>query len=277
MNNKIIFLMTCVLLLGLTLDSNAQMYRKSINKKKKYGQLEQDLTYIGIKGGVTMANFSYTKNEELTKLKQDYMLRPMYGAFIERSTKNASYGLELMYAGSGTYTEFPFHGLYTVKYEVKSNYFQIRVPLALKIPMSYYFKPYIFATPTIGFNLGGQITWLHETEFSSNNSNMQETNILEIGRGNMALATGSLVTGLGFNTKIRVGASHVLVKAEAGYHLGFVSTYSQREKNNESISENVNAYYIKGDRYNRGFEFSVGIALPLRSSMRGACINWGEY
>lgn len=278
MKSKIISLILSIFILGLTLDGNAQMYKKNINKKKKYSKLEQDLTYIGLKGGVTLANFCYTKDEELSSLKQDFRLRPMYGAFIERSTKKASLGLELLYSGSGTHTTFNWQGVYTVDYEVLSEYLQIRIPIAVKIPVSYHFSPYVFATPTLGFNLGGQISWINKTDFSSNNTNNnQEPNTLDIDRGNMALATGSLVTGLGFNSKIRVGASHVLLKAEAGYHLGFVSTFSKKEKNNESNSQNVNAYYLKGGRYNRGFEFMVGLALPLRSSARGACINWGEY
>ena len=242
---------------------------------------------IGIRGGASLPNYQYTDNPDLNALPfdADLMQRiglPTLGLQVEIPLLNGRMYVapEADFTVRGDDRLFHNDNLNTdVNYRARVNYLEARLPIAVAFPATTWLKPYVFAAPSFGLALPTVGPFTSEITQSYANGNPTET--VAVDSSNMAPYDIGVLAGAGLRFNINFTDFSLVVKVEAGYHLGFLDTYSEQEHYNQSTAINLNQksghqYNVIGQRLNRGFEAAVTIALPLRFSSDDACVNWSS-
>ena len=240
---------------------------------------------IGIRGGATLPWYAYPGNSELDGLGFDATtsrIRHVAGVNVEFPLLNGLLYVapEIDLAGRGDSRVFHSDLWDTdVRYRVQVNYLEARLPVSVAIPVNSWLKPYVFAAPSFGLALpaimeqGPYASGISQTSLA-NPPVFADT--VAIDSSNMAPYDFGVMAGAGLRFTFTFSRFSLVVKMEAGYHLGFKDTYSEAEKNDQAPAVNVNAYNIKGSRLNQGLEAAVTIALPLKFAPGDACSRWSS-
>lgn len=232
---------------------------------------------IGVIGGTNLASFSYFGDQDKQGLDYDslfYRIRPLAGLTVEIPLGDYFYiAPEVVLAGRGDARLFQsiIWNNSQVRYQAKPYYLELQVPMSMVIPLSKTIQPYVFASPGFGLTLPvGEIT-----QYSLDKP-QSFSHTVAIDSSNMALYDASITAGAGIRFNIDLSTFYLAFKLEAGYHHGFLDTYSPMEHNDMATAANVNAYNVKGKRYNRGWELRLSVVLPLKFPPGDACSNWSR-
>lgn len=264
------------MILSLSAVVTAQSERNSKNR--------DEAVAIGIRGGAALPWFDYPGNPELNGLGFDTpinRMRPVVGINVEIPLLGGWLYVapEIDLVGRGDSRVF-HSDLWDadVRYQVRVNYLEARLPVSVAFPVSSWLKPYVFAAPSFGLALpalmesGPLASGI--TQASIDTALFADT--VAIGASNMAPYDFGVMAGAGLRFTFTFSRFSLVLKVEAGYHLGFKDTYSEAEHNDQAPALNVNAYNIQGKRQNRGLEAAVTLALPLRFAPGDACSHWSK-
>lgn len=274
MKKSILFLF-CILACG-------QLFaQRSTTRGNRFAITNSKAVIIGLKGGVDMADMSYTLSA-LKSLNKDMYLRPAGGVFVEFPvTRSFAIGADIMYQGRGVKLNY-FNGgdeRYPVNYQISSNYVDLRIPFTYRFLTDKMINPYVFLAPDFSMLTGGTIS-LDQKSNLSGEEDMNQT--IDIGDANMRPYSISAIAGVGARMNLNFSEFAIVVKLDVAYNLGLVNTYSDKEMNhgfgNQPYNENIvniNAYTEIGERFNRGLEVMLSVGLPLKF-MRDACSGFGN-
>ncbi len=232
---------------------------------------------VGLVVGGNLASFAYHGDSNKQSLGFDsllYRIRPIAGVAVEIPLGNYFYvAPEVLWSGRGDARLFEsaIWNNNQVRYLAKTYYLEMQVPMSLVIPASKTVQPYVFVAPGFGLTLpmGGIIQQSLDKPHSFSHS-------VAIDSSNMALYDASLMAGAGMRFNLDFSTFYLAIKLEAGYHYGFLDTYSPMEHNDMATAVNVNAYNVKGKRLNRGWEMRLSVVLPLKFPPGDACSGWSR-
>lgn len=147
-----------------------------------------------------------------------------------------------------------------VHYGMEIQSLTARLGFLLRIPFGNHFAPYLLVSPYADFALGGKIHYL-DAEISASKH-------VDISTANMKKYNYGLMLGGGFEFRLDFPGRPLYLSVEGAYNLGLTSTFSDNEQaGNTSQSGIANpflgAMLWKGSRYNRGFEVSARLTIPL--------------
>lgn len=274
---KYIFLLVCLFVCCSAFSQgmvfNKFEYRKGVDRSRA--------VIIGLKGGVSFANMYYS-DKNLKSLTMSLLVRPDYGIFVEVPLKyNIAVGMDILKTGKGTDISYNSHGDVNspVRYTIKSDYLDVRIPVSYKFIVTYEFMPFVYVAPYASYCLGGEIS-LNQKKYYEYDQDINTT--IDIGNANMRQFDFGAVVGAGLRYDFNFTSFSIVTKIEAGYNFGLRNTYSKMEMENGFGNNptnhnivNVNAYNLQGKRFNRGFEAMISIGLPLKFIDRG-CSNFGS-
>jgi len=265
-----------LLILSLTAVATAQP-----QNRKNHGEA----VAIGLRGGANLPRFVYPENLELDTLGFDVLtsrIRPVVGVNLEIPLLDGWLYIapEIDLVGRGDRRLYHSDTWNTdVSYQVKVNYLEARLPVSVAFPVSSWLKPYFFAAPSFGLALptfadkGVLSSGITHTDLGTP-SHFADT--IAISASNMAAYDFGLMAGAGLRFTFTFSRFSLVLKMEAGYHLGYKDTYSEAEHNDHVPAVNVNAYNINGKRLNSGLEAAFTIALPLKFAPGDACSHWSK-
>ena len=229
-----------------------------------------------------MARYHYTKEPLLNALEYDSIMnrvRPMLGLNVEIPLFNGIVYVapEVSFTGRGDSRLFQSYTLDTlVRYQAKVNYLEARLPISIAIPVTPNFKPYVFAAPSFSLALPTVGPFDSEIRQYSLDKDMTLDHTVAIDSSNMAPYDYGLTAGIGLRFRFNFPSFSLVLKTEAGYHFGFLDTYSEQEHLNQAPAQNANAYNVIGKRLNRGIEGAITIAIPLDFHSADDCFYWSD-
>lgn len=235
---------------------------------------------IGIRMGGNLPNYYYTDNANLNALDYDsilYRARPLLGLHVEIPMLGGKVYVapEVSFTQRGDSRLFQSVTLDTlVRYQAKVNYLEARLPISIAIPVSKSFKPYVFAAPSFGLAL--PTVGPMASEICQYSLDEAKPDVVAVDSTNMAPYDYGVTAGAGLRFHIHFNDYYMIVKFEAGYHLGLKDTYSAKEHNDHATATNVNAYNINGSRLNSGIEAALTIAIPLDFHPKDDCFYWSD-
>lgn len=215
----------------------------------------------GIKVGANNTWLYYT-NPHLKVLPHDLMIGPTASVFIEVPFLDVfSFAPELNVQQKGGATSYIYEQDYHVEYKLKAMCVSARLPLLVYIPVSKYFKPYIFGAAELGKVIGGSI--------SLSQPGLEISSVfLPLSASNMNMWYWGPLAGVGFRVNIPLPHVTLVLKLDASYNYGLSDTFSMQEHDETAIPTNVHAYNHQGARYLRGLEFNIGIGFtPAKRSI----------
>lgn len=215
----------------------------------------------GVKVGANSTWLSYT-NPHLKALPHDLMIGPTASVFVEVPFLDVfSFAPELNVQQKGGAMSYIYEQDYHVEYKLKAMCASARLPLLLYIPISKYFRPYIFGAAEIGKVIGGSI--------SLSQPGLEIPSVsLPISASNMNMWYWGPLVGAGFRVNIPFPHFTMVMKLDATYNFGLSDTFSTQEHDETAIPTNVHAYNHQGARYLRGLELNIGIGFtPAKRSI----------
>jgi len=203
-----------------------------------------DNTSIGIKAGVNTPFFRYS-NANLREYNKSVFLRKMFG-FLAEVEINPSISVrpEFVFIGKGEKIED-----LGVSYQMKSNYFEFRLPVVYNYNELDNLIPYAFVGPAFSMATGGNIAI---DGYST-----------DLTKANLSSFDVEVLAGLGVKYPLTVANIPMKVAAEITYAMGFSDSYSAKEKNESAIALNRRSYTIDGTRKNRSFGLNFSVLVPL--------------
>ena len=237
---------------------------------------------IGVRVGGNLASYSYPGNDALNSLGFDTLMnrvRPMLGVNVEFPLFNGLMYVapEVSFTGRGDSRLFESSTWNTqVRYRARVNYLEARLPISVAIPVTSWFKPYVFAAPTFSLALDTVGPLAGSIEQYSFDTPQSFNHTVAIDSSNMSPYDYGVTVGAGLRFTIDFSSFLMVVKLEGGYHLGFRDTYSEQEHLDQAQALNVNAYNVNGNRLNRGIEAAITIAIPLDFHSSEDCFYWSD-
>ncbi len=215
----------------------------------------------GVKIGANSTRLYYT-NPHLSMLPHDLMIGPTASVFIEIPFLYVfSIAPELNVQQKGGATSYIYEQNYHVEYKLKAMYASARIPLLLYVPISDYFKPYVFGAAEIGKAIGGSIS------LSQPGLEIPEVS-LPISASNINEWYWGPLVGAGFRVNLPFPHFTLVMKLDAAYSLGLSDSFSMQEHNETVIPTNIHAYNHQGVRLLRGIELGFGIGFtPAKRSV----------
>lgn len=215
----------------------------------------------GVKVGANSTWLYYT-NPHLKVLPHDLMIGPMASVFIEVPFLNVfSFAPELNVQQKGGATSYIYEEDYHVEYKLKAMCASARLPLLVYVPVSKYFKPYVFGAAEIGRTMEGSIS------LSQPGLEIPEVS-LPISASNMSEWYWGPIIGAGFRVNIPLSHFTLVIKLDAAYNLGLSDSFSVQEHDETAVPTNVHAYNHQGARFLRGLELNFGIGFaPAKRSV----------
>ena len=127
------------------------------------------------------------------------------------------------------------------------------------------FGHYLMVVPEFGLAYGGKIGY-HADDFPKGvTAKVTKADVKDYDAG--------VMFGAGVDFLVNAGNTPILMSVEAGYNLGLVNTFAQREiKDNPDVADNARsiiankffgAQLWEETRHNRGIELALRVALPL--------------
>lgn len=266
-----------ILVLALAISVSAQ---KRTNKTDK--QVEK--VAIGIKLGGNLSQFHYYPDPyDLNKLDFDSLgkrLNPMFGLNVEIPLlKGVVYvSPEVLFNVRGDSRLFESKTFDTlVRYQAKVNYLELRVPVAIAIPVTKTFKPYVFAAPSFSLALPAVGPFKSEIRQYSLDKAKTFDEKVDVNPSNMTKYDYGIALGLGFRFRFDFPGFAMLMKIEGGYYNGMKDTFSEKEHLDQSTAVNAQAYNLDYNRQSRGFEAALTIAIPLGGfHAADDCFYWSD-
>lgn len=215
----------------------------------------------GVKVGANSTWLYYT-NPHLRVLPHDLMIGPTASVFVEVPFHDVfSIAPELNVQQKGGATSYIYEENYHVEYKLKALYASARIPLLLYVPVSDYFKPYVFGAAEIGRAIEGSIS------LSQPGLEIPEVS-LPISASNMNEWCWGPIIGAGVRVNIPLPHFTLVMKLDAAYSLGLSDSFSMQEHDETAAPTNIHAYNHQGARYLRGIELNVGIGItPAKRSI----------
>lgn len=211
-----------------------------------------DGVVYGVKIGANSTRLYYT-NPYLRGLPHDLMVGPTASVFVEVPFFYLfSVAPELNVQQKGGATSYIYEQDYHVEYKLSAVYASARLPLLLYVPISKYFKPYVFGAAEIGRVIGGSV-------FLSQPGLEVPSVSLPVLESNMNMWNWGPIVGTGLRANLSLPHFTLVLKIEAAYGWGLSDTFSAQEHEETAIPTNINAYNHQGARYHKGLEFNVGI------------------
>lgn len=272
MTKRILFIL---LIMSMTVVATAQRSNSSHRKQK-------EAVAIGVRFGGNLAHYAYPDSPACDTLSFDLMqqrLHPVMGINMEIPLMGGRVYLapEVTLAGRGDARAFYSDNWNTdVNYRAEVHYLEARLPVSVSFDATSWLKPYVFAAPIFGVAIPTTSPFTSQITQYSNDTPQSFNDTVAVDLTNMAPYDLGMLAGAGLRFRINFTDFSLLVKMEAGYHFGFMDTYSEAEHNDQAQALNVNAYNVEGKRLNRGLEAAVTIALPLQFNNDDACANWSS-
>ncbi|MBQ3709460.1 MAG: hypothetical protein II887_02015 [Bacteroidales bacterium] len=270
------------ILVLLILALAGQMIAQQVSGKKR-----GEAVAIGLRVGGNLASYYYTENADLNDMEYAAFMErlkfPMVGLNVEIPLFNGYMYVapEVSFTGRGDSRWLGTVGLDTVRYKAQVNYLEGRLPISVAIPVTSWFKSYVYAAPSFGVALPslGSYNFLKSEFVYSERQGVSDT--LAVSTSNMSPYDLGLTVGAGLRFLIDFNSFKMVVKIEGGYHMGFFDTYSEKEHIDQAAAINLNPtsghqYNVVGERLNRGIEGAVTIAIPLDFHSSDDCFYWSD-
>ena len=209
---------------------------------------------IGIKIGGNLAQYQYTPDLHgfNKQVFGDLMsrLNPMFGLNVEIPILRGVIYVnpEVLFDVRG---DSRLYDNDAKQFQVKVNYLEARLPVAVAVPISDGFKPYVFVAPSFSYDIKADTA-------------------------NRSVFDYGLVLGVGLRFKFNLPGFSMLLKLEGGYYSGLYDTFKGIDYSEQVPSSDPDAYKIDYSRYNRGLEAALTIAIPLDFHSRDDCFYWAE-
>lgn len=215
----------------------------------------------GVKMGANSTRLYYT-NPHLSVLPHDLMIGPTASVFVEVPFFYVfSVAPELNVQQKGGATSYVYEQDYHVEYKLKAMYASARLPLLIYVPISDYFKPYVFGAAEIGRAIGGSIS------LSQPGLEIPEVS-LPISASNINEWYWGPLVGAGVRVNLPLPHFTLVMKLDAAYNLGLSDSFSTQEHDETATPTNVHAYNHQGARFLRGLELNIGIGFaPAKKSV----------
>ena len=223
---------------------------------------------VGIRGGVNLSDMAYSHDP----IKQHYnhFLQPqgMVGVFGHFQLGETNFALrpEIAFVGRADSLQW-----LDVRYRMKAHYVDLRLPITynFRIPKRH-FSPYLMVAPQLDMAYGGKVSYFDDDYPTGAFANITKADINKYDL--------SVLMGAGVDFLIPTKSIPVLFSIEAGYNLGLLNNFAQREildnprvtDGNRSNIVNIlssNKLYQE-TRKNRGIEVALRIALPIDDSWK---------
>ena len=227
-------------------------------------------SFVGVRGGVNFSDMAYSHDPLNTYY--DHFMQPqgMIGLFghFHVGTTNFAVRPEITFVGRADSLEW-----LDVRYRLKAHYVDLRLPVTynFRIP-NRRFSPYLMVAPEVNMAYGGKVSFFAD-EYPNGTT-------ADITRADLKSCDLSLLMGAGVDFLIPTKGMPVLFSIEAGYNLGLLNNFSQREimdnpriaDGNQSHIANWLSYdkLYQESRKNRGIEIALRVALPIDDSWKNA-------
>lgn len=214
-----------------------------------FAQMTSDHIYIGVKGGMGMSWADYSELNNRSPKMNSGFIGGIFAEFEFGDSRLFSIRPEVDWLVRGTKMNDS-----DLDYHLKAKYVDIRLPFIFNFGDYESIRPYVYAAPIVGFVRGGNITLNDVTgdyKIDVSKANMADTYI-----------AGAIGAGVKFPIALNQN-KRLLLALEANYQYGFTDTYSDMEKDGQSIALNRPVYDIQGNRKLHGFEITASVSVPL--------------
>ena len=217
---------------------------------------------IGIRGGLNLSDMVYSHKpvDRYSHFLQPQGLVGLFGHF-QLGESNFSLRPEVTLIGRADSLEWK-----DVQYRMKTHYIDFRLPVTYNFRIEgSRVSPYLMVVPEFGLAYGGKIGY-HADDFPKGvTAKVTKADVKDYDAG--------VMFGAGVDFLVNAGNTPILMSVEAGYNLGLVNTFAQREiKDNPDVADNARsiiankffgAQLWEETRHNRGIELALRVALPL--------------
>ncbi len=209
---------------------------------------------IGAELGISVPNMRYS-NQAYDPYKKTPLFSGMGGLFIDWNFyNNWSVRPHLNFVGRGVRMRYQPH---FIDYKLKATYFDLRIPVVYSFNLKGKIRPYLAAGPIFNFATGGKIKY-------ASGFLERQAYALKLDKSNFQGFDFGLYVGAGVDYPVRLKGFPMMIGAEIGYNLGFVDTFSKREKSRQSVALNAPVYSISGTRKNSNISIAVNVSIPLK-------------
>ena len=222
---------------------------------------------IGVRGGLNRSDMIYSR-KLVDRYKHYWQPQGMLGLFghFQLGNSNLSLRPEVTLIGRADSLQWK-----DVQYRMKAHYIDFRLPLTYNFRFEgSHVSPYLMGVPEFGMAYGGKIGY-HADDFPKGvTAKVTKADINQFDAG--------VMFGAGVDFLVETKSIPLLLSVEAGYNMGLLNTFAQREiKDNPDIAEadrSIIANHFFGaelwqkERKNRGIEVALRIALPLDGSWK---------
>lgn len=222
---------------------------------------------IGIRGGLNLSDMIYSQ-KLVDRYKHYWQPQGMLGLFghFQLGNSNLSLRPEVTLIGRADSLVWK-----DVEYRMKAHYVDFRLPLTYNFRIDgSHVSPYLMVVPEFGMAYGGKIGY-HADDFPNGVT-------AKVTKADINRFDAGVMFGAGFDFLVETKSIPLLLSVEAGYNMGLLNTFAQREiKDNPDIAEAdrsiiANRFFgaelWQKERKNRGIEVALRIALPLDGSWK---------
>ena len=211
---------------------------------------------VGIRGGLGISGLRFT-DQSLSFYDHIHRRSGLLGLCVQMplGTPMVAIRPELLFSHGGDSLQYE-----DIHYGVRFGYFDARLPLLLRIPVSEHFVPYALMAPHVQMVTSGSLYYVDRERSGGVTLDMTTANMRKHSLG--------LLFGVGVEWRIDFVSRPLFVSMEAAYNLGLANTFSEREIAGNTGGASIGNSFLgarlwNGSRYNRGFEISVGVRIPL--------------
>lgn len=224
-------------------------------------------SYIGVRGGLNLSNMVYS-HSLVDRYKHYWQPQGMLGLFGHFNLGGSNLALrpEVTLIGRADSLEWK-----DVQYRMKAHYVDFRLPITYNFRIEgSHASPYLMVVPEFGMAYGGKIGY-HADDFPNGvTARVTKADINDYDAG--------VMLGAGVDFLVETGGMPLLLSAEAGYNIGLLNTFAQREiKDNPDIADGnlsviannfFGAELWQKERHNRGIEVALRVAIPIDGSWK---------
>lgn len=227
---------------------------------------------IGVRGGLNLANMSYTNTAEaMRRYDHRLQLQGIGSIFVHLGFGKSGFAIspEVGYIGKGVKLNWD-----DVDYSMLVDYLDLRLPLTyeFRLPSKPALAPYIMVAPNFSLPFGGEINYAADRYTAT--EDYRYTCSTEITEADISPFDFGLLLGGGVDYLVQTKNFPLILSLEAGWNFGLTNTFAERENlvGDEGI-EPENASNILNDflgaelwregRYTGGLEVAARVALPL--------------
>ena len=227
---------------------------------------------IGIRGGLNLANMSYT-NPAPAMGMYDHLLQPhgMGSIFLRLGFGNSGFAItpEFGVIGKGVKLNWG-----DVDYRMTVDYLNFRLPLSysFRLAKKPALSPYIMVAPDFGYAYDGEISYAADRYTAT--EDYRYTASTDITTADVAPIDFGLLFGAGVDYLVQTKNFPLILSLEAGWNMGLMNTFAERENligeegvEPQNASNIINRFFgaelWRNERYSRGLEIAARVALPL--------------